>query len=298
MAQQSNDSSTATPQAPTITTVRPTNDYDAYLAPSITTTTTKITFMTLPGELRNEIYHLYFQSTLTPPSKHRQISTIHPLLPLLSTNKQIRHEASPILWLDYVPKHHWSLGAGRSALSSSSSGSENPHERGIENSHAHKTDIARLRSFTRALRAWNPNGAGVEIMFQTRHLNTLDLERNLAYALLRAGSVLNHDRDAERVDALDREEKRRWEEGHARVRGGGRGFFCGGWACVGGEGAFGVSKGKARIDDDDDGGAGVGVHVTYAYETLDFSWARVLGELARVDWGEVLEVVGGEFFTS
>lgn len=296
MAQPIDHPSTATPSSPRVptnTTVQPIKDYDADLAPSIPTTT-KITFMTLPGELRNEIYHFYFQSTLTPPSKHRQISTIHSLLPLLSTNKQVRHEASPILWLDYVPKHHWSLGAGRSALSSGS-GSENPHERGIEESHAHKTDIARLHSFTRALRAWNPNGAGVEIMFQTRHLNTLDLERNLAYALLRAGSVLNHDGDVADVDALDRAEKTRWEEGHARVRGGGRGFFCGGWACVGREGAFGVRKGKARIDDDDDGGAGVGadVHVTYAYETLEFSWARVLGELARVDWGEVLEVVGG-----
>lgn len=132
----------------------------------------------------------------------------------------------------------------------------------------------------------------MEIMFQTRHLNTLDLERNLAHALLRAGSVLKHDRDVADVDALDRAEKTRWEEGHARVRDGGRGFFCGGWACVGGEGAFGVSKGKAPIGVDVNGGAGVEVHVTYAYETLEFSWARIHGELARVDWGEVLGVVG------
>lgn len=76
---------------------------------------TPISFMDLPGELRNQIYHEYFATALRahgPESNAncRRVESLRPALALLSTSNIIRHEASPIFWIDHVQKFYWSLG--------------------------------------------------------------------------------------------------------------------------------------------------------------------------------------------
>ena len=74
------------------------------------------TFLHLPGELRNPIYHFYFFSTLEehdlgPSTTYRRAQCLRPALALLSTSQIIRREATLIFWIDYIRRYHWSFGS-------------------------------------------------------------------------------------------------------------------------------------------------------------------------------------------
>ena len=76
----------------------------------------KISFINLPGELRNTIYHFYFSSTfseqgLEPFATCRRVRSLRPALALLSTSRLIKSETTPIFWIDYVQRCHWSFGS-------------------------------------------------------------------------------------------------------------------------------------------------------------------------------------------
>lgn len=142
-------------------------------------------FLSIPGELRNYIYHLYFENTfqaqglIGDASVHR-VESLKPALAVLSTSAAIKREAAPILWVDFVPRCHWGLGTRRD-------------------------DDDRMLGFVTAVRKYTIN---VDITFQKRHLNTSDLSANVAWLVLE--STFDLPKDQEAVDKLRGE----WEVGH------------------------------------------------------------------------------------
>jgi hypothetical protein len=81
-------------------------------------------FMDLPGEIRNEIYHLFFESLLarsTPvvrtgslPINHTGIqyastSTLEPIIALFLASQQISTEARTLFYAMYFPRRHYLL---------------------------------------------------------------------------------------------------------------------------------------------------------------------------------------------
>lgn len=155
-----------------------------------TETATESIFMNLPGELRNAIYHHYFDATfesqrLEANATCRRVESLRPALSVLRVSHAIKGEASSIFWIDFVTRCHWGFGAR--------------HD-----------DDHRMAGFCEAARQYTAN---VDITFQKRHLNTSSLSRNVVWLVLR--SACNLAKDDEAVQRL-REE---WEVKHRDQQG-------------------------------------------------------------------------------
>lgn len=126
-------------------------------------TTTASLFMSLPGELRNAIYHQHFEDIfgsqgLEANAMCRRVESLRPALSILRTSHTIRIEASSIFWIDFVTRCHWGFGA------------------------RHEEDD-RTASFCEAARRYTSD---VDITFQKRHLNTSSMSANLVWLTLHA----------------------------------------------------------------------------------------------------------------
>lgn len=155
-----------------------------------TGTATESIFMNLPGELRNAIYHHYFDATfetqgLEANATCRRVESLRHALFVLRVSRAIKGEASSIFWIDFVTRCHWGFGA------------------------CHDDDD-RMAGFCEAARQHTAN---VDITFQKRHLNTSSLSRNVVWLVLR--SAWNLAKDDEAVQRL-REE---WEAKHRDQQG-------------------------------------------------------------------------------
>ena len=134
------------------------------------TTIIPASFSTIPAELRNNIYHHFFESIfhdqyLTSDAVCRRVESLKPALALLATSRGVRHEAAPIFWRDHVLRCHWGFGATCD-------------------------DDARMASFANAARK---HTLDVDITFQKRHLDTSSLGTNVAWlALLSTFSVTGY----------------------------------------------------------------------------------------------------------
>jgi hypothetical protein len=149
-------------------------------------------FATIPGELRNNIYHLHFDSIfcdqdLTSDAICRRVENLKPALALLSTSHGVRHEAAPIFWLDYVLRCHWGFGALYD-------------------------DDARMAGFANAARK---HTLDVDITFQKRHLDTSSLSTNVAWLALLSTFDMSVSQSVETV----REAQEAWQAGHDREGG-------------------------------------------------------------------------------
>lgn len=149
-------------------------------------------FAMIPGELRNSIYHLHFDSIfreqkLTSDAICRRVETLKPALALLATSHAIRHEATSIFWLEYVLRCHWGFGA--------------QHD-----------DDARMASFANAARK---HTLDVDITFQKRHLDTSSLGTNVAWLALLSTFDMSLSHSAETA----REAQEQWQAGHDREGG-------------------------------------------------------------------------------
>jgi hypothetical protein len=156
------------------------------------TTETEIVslFMSLPGELRNAIYHQYFEAIfesqgLEANAMCRRVESLKPALSILRTSRAIRTEASSIFWMDYVTRCHWEFGA-------------------------RYEDDDRMASFCEAARRYTTN---VDITFQKSHTNISSMSINLVWLTLYA--TLDLPKDNEALQRL-REE---WEVMH-QIEGG------------------------------------------------------------------------------
>jgi hypothetical protein len=119
-------------------------------------------FMRLPGELRNSIYHFHFDTTFKEQGLYgdafcRRVESLKPALAILQVSHIIKHEASPIFWIDYAQRSHWSFGAGRD------------------------DDSDRPVKFCESARRYTID---VNITFQKRHLNTTSLSTNVVWLVL------------------------------------------------------------------------------------------------------------------
>ena len=126
-------------------------------------TATHSLFMSLPGELRNAIYHCYFEAIfelqgLEANSTCRCVESLKTALPMLRTSRAIRTEASSIFWIDYVTRCHWGFGAR--------------HD-----------DDDRMASFCEAARRYTFD---VDITFQKRHLSTSSMSTNVVWLVLKS----------------------------------------------------------------------------------------------------------------
>jgi hypothetical protein len=148
-------------------------------------------FMSLPGELRNIIYHFHFDTTFEAQRRNgdafcRSVASLRPALAILQVSQIIKHEASPILWIDYVQRSHWSFGAGRD------------------------DDSGRLVKFCKSARR---HTIDVNVTFQKRHLNTTSLSANLVWLVL--CSTLDLPRDQRGLQELQEE----WQVKHQNPTG-------------------------------------------------------------------------------
>jgi hypothetical protein len=155
-----------------------------------TETATESLFMTLPGELRNAIYHQYFEAIfesqgLEPNAMCRRVESLKPALSILRTSRAIRTEASSIFWMDCITRCHWYFGA-------------------------RDEDDDRMASFCEAARRYTTN---VDITFQKRLLYASSMSTNLVWLTLHA--ILDLPKDNEALQKL-REE---WEVMH-QIQGG------------------------------------------------------------------------------
>lgn len=162
----------------------------ASIMDNTTETETASLFMSLPGELRNAIYHQYFEDIfesqgLKANAICMRVGSLKPALSILRTSHDIRTEASSIFWIDFVTRCHWGFGA-------------------------HHEDDGRMASFCDAASRYTSN---VDITFQKRHLNTSSMSANLVWLVLHA--TLDLPKDSEALQML-REE---WEDKH-RISGG------------------------------------------------------------------------------
>ena len=142
-------------------------------------------FMSLPGELRNAIYHHYFEAIfesegLEANATCRRVDSLEVALPILRTSRAIRTEASSIFWIDYVTRCHWGFGAR--------------HD-----------DDDRMASFCEAARRYTSD---VDITFQKRHLNTSNMSMNVVWLVLQSARELT-----ENIEAL-RKLQEEWEVQH------------------------------------------------------------------------------------
>lgn len=153
-------------------------------------TTTTPLFMSLPGELRNAIYHYYFETIfesqeLDANATCRCVASLKAALPILRTSRTIATEASSIFWIDYVTRCHWSFGAR--------------HD-----------DDDRMASFCEAARRYTVD---IDITFQKRQINTSNMSTNVVWLVLQSACDLA--KDIEAVQRL-REE---WEIKHRDQQG-------------------------------------------------------------------------------
>jgi hypothetical protein len=152
---------------------------------------TAFPFMRLPGELRNGVYHFLFETTFKEQGLNgdafcRRVQSLKPALAILQVSRIIKHEASPILWIDYVQRSHWGFGAGRD------------------------DDSGRLMKFCEAARRYSMD---VNITFQKHHLNTTSLSANMVWLVLR--STLDLPRDDGALQKLQEE----WQVKHQNPTG-------------------------------------------------------------------------------
>lgn len=145
-----------------------------------------ITFMDLPGELRNSIYDFYFSLIFADqkldelPATCRRVQSLKPALAILSTSRLIRSEATPIFWIDHVQRCHWSFGA-------------------------HCDEDDRMVQFCNAARK---HTLDLDITFQKRNINTTNLSANIVWLVLQSTSALS----AEDVDL--RKLREEWDRKH------------------------------------------------------------------------------------
>lgn len=142
-------------------------------------------FMSLPGELRNAIYHCHFKAIfvshgLEANATCKRVDSLKTALPILRTSRAIRTEASSIFWIDYVTRCHWGFGAR--------------HD-----------DDACMASFCEAVRRYTSD---VDITFQKRHLNTSSMSTNVVWLVLQSAYELTED-----IEAL-RKLQEEWEVQH------------------------------------------------------------------------------------
>jgi hypothetical protein len=156
------------------------------------TTETEIVslFMSLPGELRNAIYHQYFEAIfesqgLEANAMCRRVESLKPALSILRTSRATKTETSSIFWMDYVTRCHWYFGVRRE-------------------------DDDRMASFCEAARQYTTN---VDITFQKCNINTSNMSTTLVWLTLHA--TLDLPKDNEVLQRL-REE---WEVMH-KIQGG------------------------------------------------------------------------------
>lgn len=155
-----------------------------------TETTVASPFMSLPGELRNAIYHHYFEAIFESEGLEanvtcRRVDSLKAALPILRTSRAIRTEASSIFWIDFVTRCHWGFGAR--------------HD-----------DDDRMASFCEATRRYTSD---VDITFQKRHLNTSSMSTNVVWLVLQ--STLDLANDGEALQMLCEE----WEVKHQDQQG-------------------------------------------------------------------------------
>jgi hypothetical protein len=148
-------------------------------------------FMRLPGELRNNIYHFHFDTTLKEQGLNgdafcRHVESLRPALAILQVSHIIKHEASPIFWIDYIQRSHWGFGAGRD------------------------DDSDRLVKFCKSARRYTMD---VNITFQKRHLSTTSLSANVVWLVL--CSTLDLPRDDNALQKLQEE----WQVKHQNPTG-------------------------------------------------------------------------------
>jgi len=149
-------------------------------------------FSSIPGELRNNIYHHFFESifhdqNLTSDAVCRRVESLKPALVLLATSRGVRQEATPIFWRDHVLRCHWGFGAT-------------------------SNDDARMASFANAARK---HTLDVDITFQKRHLDTSSLGTNVAWLALLSTFDMSVSQSVETA----REAQEAWQAGHDREGG-------------------------------------------------------------------------------
>jgi hypothetical protein len=147
--------------------------------------------MSLPGELRNSIYHFHFDTTfkeqgLNADAFCRRVESLRPALAILQVSHIIKHEASPIFWVDYVQHSHWGFGAGRD------------------------DDSDRLVKFCDSARKYT---MAVNITFQKRHLDTTSMSANVVWLVL--CSTFDVPRDSNALQKLQEE----WQTKHRNPTG-------------------------------------------------------------------------------
>ena len=171
---------------------KPNNHTTNALSVKMSSSTTPASFMTVPGELRNNIYHLYFDSIfneqqLTSDAICRRVESLKLALAILATSREIQREATSIFWLDYVLRCHWGFGACYD-------------------------DDARMAGFSNAARK---HTLDVYITFQKRHLDTSSLSTNVAWLALLSTFDLSLSQSAETA----KEAEEQWQAGHDREGG-------------------------------------------------------------------------------
>lgn len=121
--------------------------------------------MRLPGEVRNAIYHQYFEAIfesqgLDANATCRHVKSLRPALSLLRASRTIRTEAPSIFWVDYVTRCHWSFGAR--------------HD---------DDDDDRMAGFCEAASRYTSR---VDITFQKRYLKTSSMSTNVVWLVLKS----------------------------------------------------------------------------------------------------------------
>lgn len=147
-------------------------------------------FMSLPGELRNAIYHFHFENTFKAQALEnnavcRRVEALRPALSILGVSHAIRNEAASIFWVDYVPRCHWGFGAR--------------HD-----------DDDRAARFCEAVRKYTLR---VLMTFQKRNLHVASMDTNLAWLVMHSASDLSGDNEA--LQKLQEE----WQVKHERPDG-------------------------------------------------------------------------------
>jgi len=147
-------------------------------------------FMRLPGELRNAIYHCHFEDAfesqgLEANSVCGRVESLRPALNVLRACRTIRNEASSLFWIDHVTRCHWSFGAR--------------HD-----------DDDRMASFCEAARKYTYN---VDITFQKRHLDTSSMLSNTVWLVLQSAIDLTKD------EGVLRKLREEWRVKHQNLEG-------------------------------------------------------------------------------
>lgn len=191
-------------------------------------------FMNLPGELRNAIYQHYFEAIfesqgLEPSATCRRAESLKTALPILCASRVIRAEASSIFWIDFVARCHWGFGA------------------------CHDDDD-RMASFCEAARQYTSD---VDITFQSRHLNTLNMSTNLVWLVLQSAFELTEDTEALRRLCEELEIKHQAQQGFV-------------WA-----------------KPVDLGSCGSTMAIQYTYQPDERCWVRIWGPLAIIEWRNI-----------